>query len=404
MPAVVPRTVAASGGDYTSLEAFNVGEARDLVTADEIAQAVCEAFADTNTQVTFNTGWTTDADRHVHIVAAAGAEAQMPWEPTNAYRLVGPIAAGTTCLTLSVHAVVERIQIELHQYSFPQNQAGVMVSGGVSLVMDGCVIRGVEHVDNTGPFHGASIGDGSPFHIRNTYFLDFNGTSGADAWAFKNSTNGATRYLYNCTAINCNRGFDESLSFSPVVLKNCHADSRGITGAINFGATYHADSTNNASDLTDAPGTDSRNSQTFTYEDAGAGDWRLTAADAGAREHGADLSADSVHPFSTDFFGTTRPQGSAWDIGAFELESGEDPQFARPEADLLSEGWTGDPDNTDLFSNIAGASPDDGSHIQSALGPTAGSNRYRAQLGAIEDPGEDTGFVLRIRTQRIEEA
>jgi hypothetical protein len=50
-------------------------------------------------------------------------------------------------------------------------------------------------------------------------------------------------------------------------------------------------------------------------------DLHLTSADAVARDKGRDMSTY----FSTDKDGVTRPQGSAWDIGAYEFNSGAPP-------------------------------------------------------------------------------
>jgi hypothetical protein len=49
-------------------------------------------------------------------------------------------------------------------------------------------------------------------------------------------------------------------------------------------------------------------------------DVALSAGDTVARDRGADLSAI----FSTDILGVSRPQGSAWDIGAYEYVQGGD--------------------------------------------------------------------------------
>lgn len=60
---------------------------------------------------------------------------------------------------------------------------------------------------------------------------------------------------------------------------------------------------------------------TPTYEDAGAGDYRLASSDTGAIDEGDDLSADG-DAINTDALGTARGAGSGWDIGFFEYDSG----------------------------------------------------------------------------------
>ena len=70
MPTLVSKTVKSSGGDYSSLSAWEAGQQGDLPALDEIHEAVCYAFTDTTT-VTID-GWTTDATRYINVKVAAG--------------------------------------------------------------------------------------------------------------------------------------------------------------------------------------------------------------------------------------------------------------------------------------------------------------------------------------------
>jgi|GEM_PF-4781047 len=49
--------------------------------------------------------------------------------------------------------------------------------------------------------------------------------------------------------------------------------------------------------------------------------YSLDSTDTGAIDQGTDLSADADFAFNDDFFGTERPKGTAWDIGAHEYAS-----------------------------------------------------------------------------------
>ena len=51
------------------------------------------------------------------------------------------------------------------------------------------------------------------------------------------------------------------------------------------------------------------------FVDESAEDYRLAAEDTVAKDRGMDLSSE----FDDDLLGVSRPQGSAWDIGAYEL-------------------------------------------------------------------------------------
>jgi len=58
----------------------------------------------------------------------------------------------------------------------------------------------------------------------------------------------------------------------------------------------------------------------------GSGDWRLKS-DSPAIDHGQTLSANIP---ALDILGVTRPQGSAWDIGAYEFITGKPPVPVKP--------------------------------------------------------------------------
>ncbi len=78
---------------------------------------------------------------------------------------------------------------------------------------------------------------------------------------------------------------------------------------------------NNASEdatADDGGGSNHRINQTFTFVNEGADDFHLAAGDAGAKDFGVDLSADSAFAVTDDIDGDSRPQGSAYDIGADE--------------------------------------------------------------------------------------
>jgi hypothetical protein len=68
----VIKTIKSTGGDYTSLEAFLSGEARDLVSADEIAVAEVYISFDYVAMNTTSQAWVTDDTRKIIIRNAPG--------------------------------------------------------------------------------------------------------------------------------------------------------------------------------------------------------------------------------------------------------------------------------------------------------------------------------------------
>jgi len=123
-------------------------------------------------------------------------------------------------------------------------------------------------------------------------------------------TTGSVRN-YNGAAHGCAIGF--ASDGNGMIVKNCGA----ANCANGFNGTFDAASTNNASSLAaDAPGTNPRNSVTPTFVSA-TSDLHLASGDTAWKDQGANLSADSLFPFSTDGDGATRT--GTWDIGADEI-------------------------------------------------------------------------------------
>lgn len=122
---------------------------------------------------------------------------------------------------------------------------------------------------------------------------------------------------YNCLAVNDGGGaaIGFQRDIGTMIAKNCLADD--TAGGTCFSGTFSS-SNNNASTDTTAPGTSSRTSQTFTFVNAAGDDYHLASGDAGAKDFGADLSADASFAFDDDIdknlFGT-------WDIGFDEPTS-----------------------------------------------------------------------------------
>lgn len=146
------------------------------------------------------------------------------------------------------------------------------------------------------------------------------GSSGSPASRVFEIDSGSDVGIYNCTIVAAGAG-EPSAYYSPSdigdddnarmfnnLFVGCQDPSR-TPGAGDYNATDAAWTLGGAHD---------RSSQTFSFVGSGDDPYMLEADDTGALDHGTDLSADAVYPFSVDKLGTERPQGSAWDIGAFE--------------------------------------------------------------------------------------
>lgn len=88
MPTEIIKTIMpGGGGDYLSLNAFDVAERRNLVAADEIAVAECHPggnlVSPSTAQLLVGLGWTVDVNRYIEFRAAPGFHAQgAPFDTT----------------------------------------------------------------------------------------------------------------------------------------------------------------------------------------------------------------------------------------------------------------------------------------------------------------------------------
>lgn len=277
----------------------------------EIRQAECYAFTDLDNAVTV-AGATTDATRYRRVYAAPGAEAGVPWRASGAYILSVTNATGAFSAN-EQFGRVERIQISVSGGATVARTALQFTANTAENVrVVGCHFRttdtGVTAV-RRGVGGSTALNVGDTNYIINCVASGFATTDTASAGFY--ATDG-TNYWYNCTAYGCEKGYLQAAG--TVHAKNCLA----ANCTTDFSGTFGASTNNNASEDATAPGTSARVNQTFAFVDKAAGDYHLAHNDVGACGYGADLSRDTVYPFSTDFDNCTRV--GAWCIGADQAE------------------------------------------------------------------------------------
>lgn len=317
MATVVTKTVKpGGGGDYTTLQAAHDAEVADLVTADVQLDLVCYAGGNLG-QVVFDFvgGWTTDATRYVRIVAASADRHTGVFSTSKAY-----IDHNSSDGAIAVPPAYTRIEgIQMRIGGDDNNMGGVisaLATPGIRVV--GCLI--IANPSSTTYWSGSTCKaiyfgtdiDGDCFAINNL-LIGWNVKTGNIGIQSIQHDVGAT-YCYNNTLIDCDVGIVDGYS-------KIHAKNNLVQGATTpFSGSFNGASDYNATNGTGAPGTNSRNSQTFTFEDAGADDYRLAAGDGGAKGFGLDLTGDSAYPVTDDILGYAR--ATPFDIGAFEYDPG----------------------------------------------------------------------------------
>ena len=141
------------------------------------------------------------------------------------------------------------------------------------------------------------------------------GTTGAE--------NPSWTYFHNCTLIGGYHGMRNGGSTPERVhFRNCVYDfagtASGLASATVEDSILSLDDTSAHTHWSNV-----QMNTTLTFEDAANGDYRLAETDTEAIEQGADLSTNADAPVTYDKIGVSRPQGAAFDIGAFEYAAPE---------------------------------------------------------------------------------
>jgi len=158
--------------------------------------------------------------------------------------------------------------------------------------------------------NGIRLGDGvmSSAYVWNNIIYDF--TSNYGILELAGSTT-APIYIYNNTVINSWRGIS---SYGGQIIAKNNIVNTCISSCYEGG--YNSSSTNNLSEISDAPGTTPKNSTTVSFVDAQNKDFHLAPTDTAAIDAGTSTPATDTNLFFTDDIdGQTRRQ---WDIGADE--------------------------------------------------------------------------------------
>jgi len=340
------QTVNSIAHEFTSLSValpFDSSGAKallgtsDLVTGNYVLNIPCynDAGAADTTTVTIDF-WTVDATHYIRVYTPSNTSTECnqsqrhsgKWDDTK-YRMLFSSGWIQTYYAISLRRPIkfEGIQFAID----PDADDRIIVNvywddGGHDYIFNSCIFKSL---DTDGTYYAKAIRQGTHsissainFRIYNCIFYDFVKTT----YGFGIEAQGDcvdNFYIYNCTFHNNYTAV--SRLGGTVVMKNClftgntTADASGTFAA---GTDYNA--TDRASigyTVSGSGNTHDRVSQTFSFVNGGSDDFHLTSNDAGAKDHGVDLSGDTNIAFSTDIDGQGRPCGSAWDIGADEAQA-----------------------------------------------------------------------------------
>ncbi len=317
--ATVTRFVntSSSGGDgttnnesgataaYASLSAWEAAEQTNLVADGDVHVVNCDSGSSDNADTISTTidGWTTGASNNITI---NGEDLTSTAFSTGKYRM----DCNDGCLTINENYVtVNQIQFKVTRdvSNFPQGVGtNSMASGGSDVIINRCVV--LVNLAGGNARRGIKGGDSdTTMTIKNTVIY-----ASQDASIRLVFVEGATVNVYNSTidGVVGNIGIDRASGTATAT--NCAVLRTGN----DFNGTITIDScASDDGDGTNAQTLDATSAYANEFVDVTNNDYTLVASGS-CEDNGANLSGSGV---SVDFFGTSRPQNSTYDISAFEI-------------------------------------------------------------------------------------
>ncbi len=314
----VISTYKETGGDYTDLGAWETAVDGNMVTGTKTEVLECydrTPHARYDDTVLFN-GSTTNSSYHLIIRAATGER----------HTGVSDTGVGFRQTTDAYTIDARDDFIKIYDLDLSQNINSTVNRASVYFRNNGCTCVGCLYDDGVNSGSGQEI---AYIHAAgagvDTYWINCMARISDNTWrgCFWNSAGDPVNgpVIYNCTIESLDQdayyfGADyalikNSIGMVPNSTQDVFAFPAGVSSSSATCASNQPDES--------LPGTGHRYSQTFSFVNAAGGDYHLQSTDAGAKDFGTDLSADTVYDFDDDIDGDVRT--GSWDIGFDEVVS-----------------------------------------------------------------------------------
>lgn len=328
--AIVTNTIGTAGRDFSTIALWEASLPANAVTAGNSYVGQCfndSEFSVAGTVVTFS-GTTTDATHTITLTTgsgqsfrdAAGVQTNaLNYNATNGVGLRCTAAGGATIDIQEDYVFLNELQAQ-YDGTFTTTRGAIKTSANHGPYISSCIFK---NSDTNAETQVATISNNTSdcAQFLNCLFLQ-----AATVYLKSVVLLGSGGIFANCTLIGASTGVVSGFQTGG----QSYNAATHIVNCAGFGSNAFIDTTtvgqaglngsNNASDKAIGFGTSNQASVTFASQfqntTFASGDYRAKTGGA-LIDTGATDTTDI--PSATDIVGTSRPQGSAWDIGAWEL-------------------------------------------------------------------------------------
>lgn len=313
------QKVIGVGGDYSTVQAWEDACPADLVTADQIWQGECKAqsFGTTGNTLTI-AGTTTDATRYLHLTtwtAFASSFSDHASVQTNALRAdvsLGALITSSSNYNEVVSVSVANTRISKLQITSTGASGGnfpLRMSAGDCFV-NNCILE-VGNAAGRAFYSDPASGTNT---VTNTLHIQRAASAGAIAFVFGGYLGVNNTYVVPSDKTAATYGID--WSYPSATLKNCAVFGAAAVADVAPGGSY-------ITCYTDVGSPPSGFTQVAYDTSTGSGFQNITDATRDYRIKSTSALKDTGTTDATnaplDIAFTSRPQGSAYDVGCWEL-------------------------------------------------------------------------------------
>jgi hypothetical protein len=302
-------TICPSGCNYTSLSNFEATENADLNGTGPAIAIITEGFTENlGTSRLSISGWTTTSDDYIEIKTSENARHKGVFNSENYLLTSNVIASPEATLYIDEqYVIIDGLQIKYNATSNGDviiNEAGSEGLNNTSVTIKNNILFGNDGVASRTGISSNAVASTAFIYNNIIYDMDNNGIliNGGSNWTIYNNII-FNIYNFNGNSINAQNG---------------NATVRNNICEMPFGDCYTGnfldESSNNIASDNTAPGPNSFNSTIITYVNSTVRNFNSINSSQININNGT-----TINLFDTDIIGTIRPQGSAWDIGAFEF-------------------------------------------------------------------------------------